>query len=101
MAIASGKKKKKTATSKYESIRKPRPKMGERKYQLSYPKAEQLRRKKYKKKYGMFPEDDPRNYPKEDKGAQKAIRKMGLKPHKRAKGGMIISGAELVSEQYD
>ena len=93
---SSSKKKKKAATPQ-----RRRTKMEEKKYQLGYPKAEQAKRKAYKKKHGMFPEDDPRNYPKKDKGAQKAIRKMGLRPQKRAKGGMIISGAELVSQQYD
>ena len=92
----SSKKKKKAATPK-----RRRTKMEEQKYQLGYPKAEQAKRKAYKKKHGMWPEDDPRNYPKEDKKAQKAIRKMGLKPHKKGKGGMVVSGADFVAEQYD
>jgi len=80
---------------------KPRHKLNEKKYQGSYTPKEQVARKKYKKKHGMFPEDDPRNYPKAAKGAQKDIKKMNLKPQKRAKGGMIVSGVDFVAEQYD
>jgi len=64
-----------------------------------YKMKDRASREKYKKKHGMYPEDDPRNYSKSDKGAQKAIKRMGLK--KKAKGGMVISGPDFVAKQYD
>jgi|TARA_R100001530_G_scaffold17001_1_gene14786 hypothetical protein len=86
-------------------------------YLDSYSPKERVKRNEYKKKHGMFPEDDPRNY-KHQKSAQQAIKKMNKNkkkkldrkrkgPHgqtpvvRKAKGGMVVSGVDFVAEQYD
>ena len=69
-------------------IKKKTPKT-KRAYELSYSPKERAERQAYKKKNGMFPEDNPRNYPKA-KGKTITKKKMrGGTVKKKMRGGKV------------
>ena len=55
-----------------------------------YTHAEQKEREAYKKKHLVYPEDDPRNYKKSDKGAQAALKRMLKAGTLRKAGGQVV-----------